>query len=71
LVLPSGEGVSEGSTVLNVVEAFVLSSLAVFLEGYKGGKFSACNNTNTTCEIIFSIFFFHAYTVHRHDQSQH
>jgi hypothetical protein len=37
LALPSGEGVLEGSTVLIVVEAFVLSSLAVFLEGYKGG----------------------------------
>lgn len=37
LVLPSGEGVYEGNTILNVVEAFVLSSLAVFLEGYKEG----------------------------------
>jgi hypothetical protein len=37
LALPSGEGVKEGSTVLNVVEAFVFCSLAAFLEGYEGG----------------------------------
>jgi hypothetical protein len=37
LALPSGEGVLEGSAVPIVVEAFVLISLAVFLEGYKRG----------------------------------